>query len=339
MNNNGFDQNSYHNLENNNQPVYYSFTPSAEYFEKMAVRSTATKIGYGLLFFFGVSLFVPLVLGAVLGMFGYEALLSDNFFALALNIFLTTFGFLGGGLVLLKITKEKGIVSYGAPKKGTLFPLLFLGIGFCYLSNVIVSVIQNILSPIFELKGGSVNLPDGLFGFFFSVLSVAIFPALLEEFFFRGVILGSLSKFGKDFAIFTSAVLFGLIHGNLVQIPFAFLVGLFLGFAVVKSGSIWTGILIHFANNFISVCLDYLQKLIGEQIIGILYYVIICFAICLGFFGLYLLSLRTEKPFDFPKTSHISSSRQRFSWTMGAPTLLICLAIVFLEIMLNQLVG
>jgi membrane protease YdiL (CAAX protease family) len=339
MNNNGFDQNAYHNLSGNNQPNYCSFIPSAVYFEKMAVKNTATKIGYSLLFFFGVSLFVPLVLGAVLGALGYENLLTDKFFTLALNIFLTTLGFLGGGLILLKITKEKGIVSYSAPKKGTLFPLLFLGIGFCYLSNVIVSVIQNILSPFFELKGGNVNLPDGLYGFLFSVLSVAVFPALLEEFLFRGVILGSLSKFGKSFAIFTSAVLFGLIHGNLVQIPFAFLVGLFLGFAVVKSGSIWTGFLIHFTNNFISVCLDYLQKLIGEQIIGILYYVIICFAICLGFFGLYLLSLRTEKPFDFPKTSHISSSRQRFLWTMGAPTILICLAFVAIEIMINQLVG
>jgi hypothetical protein len=43
------------------------------------------------------------------------------------------------------------------------------------------------------------------------------------------------------------------MHGNLVQAPFAFIAGIGLGYAVIASGSLWTGILIHLLNNSISV--------------------------------------------------------------------------------------
>ena len=78
-------------------------------------------------------------------------------------------------------------------------------------------------------------------------MDTAIVPAVFEEFAFRGVVLNKLRKFGDSYAIIMSAVLFGLMHGNLSQIPFAFILGLVIGFIAVKTNSIIPGILIHFS--------------------------------------------------------------------------------------------
>ena len=58
-----------------------------------------------------------------------------------------------------------------------------------------------------------------------------------------------LRKHGDRFAIVVSAVLFAALHGNMVQIPFAFIAGLALGYFAIITNSIWTSVAIHCLNN------------------------------------------------------------------------------------------
>lgn len=85
------------------------------------------------------------------------------------------------------------------------------------------------------------------------IFNATALPALIEEFTYRGVVLVSLRPFGDRFAIVVSALLFGLLHRNMVQFPNAFLLGLALGYFMVKTNSIWTSMAIHFLNNFLIV--------------------------------------------------------------------------------------
>lgn len=327
------------NFEQDGSQNYAYQKPLPPYFyEKVAVKNTANKIGIALLVFFGASYLIPFILIKYFKIDGNANLWTDPFINLFLNIILTLAGFLGGGILLIKLSKEKNLISYNLPKKGTALPLTLLGIGFCYMANVVTSILQSNLSFLGEFKGGELDLPSGGFGFAFSVIAVAIFPALLEEFLFRGAIMGSLLKFGKPFAIFTSAVFFGLIHGNLVQIPFAFMVGIILGYAVVESGSLWVGVLIHFINNFISVCIDYLQDTVGTDSMSYIYNIIILLAIGLGFLGLYLLCRNNKNLFVFPKTRHTSTPAKRFWWTMSSGTVVLCIVLVLFEIFIVQAV-
>lgn len=82
------------------------------------------------------------------------------------------------------------------------------------------------------------------------LLYICIGAPFIEEVFFRGAVMRSFQNFGRRFAIIGAAVLFALMHGNLVQIPFAFLAGLILGYAAMEYG-IWWSILLHFFNNAI----------------------------------------------------------------------------------------
>lgn len=75
-----------------------------------------------------------------------------------------------------------------------------------------------------------------------------------EELLFRGYMQSRFVKrMGFYGALFTTAGLFGLAHANLVQTPFAFVMGLYVGHLAYRTGSIWPAILAHTANNAMAV--------------------------------------------------------------------------------------
>ncbi|WP_263390568.1 CPBP family intramembrane glutamic endopeptidase [Bifidobacterium rousetti] len=81
-------------------------------------------------------------------------------------------------------------------------------------------------------------------------LYIGLIGPICEEVMFRGVLMKELKPFGRNFAIVTSALLFGLFHGDVVQGAFAFLMGLLLGFVAMEYSLVWS-IAIHIFNNAI----------------------------------------------------------------------------------------
>ncbi len=83
--------------------------------------------------------------------------------------------------------------------------------------------------------------------------AMAILPPILEELFFRGILLHQfLKKYPVWASIIVSAILFGVAHGNPPQIVAGFLGGCLLGWVYFKTNNIWYCILIHFVNNTLS---------------------------------------------------------------------------------------
>ena len=101
-----------------------------------------------------------------------------------------------------------------------------------------------------ELAG----LPDNMKDMFelmmnnpLGIISIVVMAPLVEELLFRGAIQGHLMRKWKMpyLGIVVSSLIFGVVHGNPAQIPFAF----------VLTGSLIPGILMHFINNGSSVLL------------------------------------------------------------------------------------
>ena len=88
----------------------------------------------------------------------------------------------------------------------------------------------------------------------FGILSITVMAPLVEELLFRGAIQGHLLQRGiKPLpAILFSSAIFGLIHMNPIQIPFAFAIGLIFGWLYYRTGSLVPGIIGHFINNSIA---------------------------------------------------------------------------------------
>ncbi len=97
---------------------------------------------------------------------------------------------------------------------------------------------------------------NSVWEFLLVVLTVAVTPAICEEFFFRGFVLRGFEFLTKPFwaALFT-AIIFSFYHVNFYGFTALILIGLYLGYATYKSGSIYIAVIMHFINNFSAVVL------------------------------------------------------------------------------------
>lgn len=89
-------------------------------------------------------------------------------------------------------------------------------------------------------------------------LYTCIIAPVTEELFFRGMLLKVMSKANQRFAIFATAVFFGLAHGNIPQFLLAFLLGIFLAHITMKHNSIIPSITVHIFVNTFSAAFGYL---------------------------------------------------------------------------------
>lgn len=170
-------------------------------------------------------------------------------------------GVVGMIFILLKKDSTSSQLPFKKVEKGTLFPLITIGFSVCMVANLMTNLYLGSTKSLgFDLSfSGSESSLNTTAEIIIYLLSVAVVPAVSEEILFRGAILSTLRKYGDGTAVFVSALIFGLFHGNMVQIPFAFIVGLVFGWTVVYTNSMLPAILIHFINNSFSVILAILE--------------------------------------------------------------------------------
>jgi membrane protease YdiL (CAAX protease family) len=95
--------------------------------------------------------------------------------------------------------------------------------------------------------------------FLLIVFVIAITPAICEEFLFRGLVFKNLEKvIPASKSIFFAGLLFALFHFHPFNIIPLTILGIFLTFIVYHSGSIYTAVICHFLNNFISAAAVYI---------------------------------------------------------------------------------
>lgn len=108
----------------------------------------------------------------------------------------------------------------------------------------------NILVQSFELENLLEEQLTALSHNVVGALTISVFAPLLEEVLFRGAIQGyMMRKFKPWTAIICSALVFGLIHMNPVQIVYATLLGIIFGWIYYRTGSLLPVILGHILNN------------------------------------------------------------------------------------------
>jgi len=95
--------------------------------------------------------------------------------------------------------------------------------------------------------------------FLLVILIIAVVPALVEEFFFRGLIQRSFElQIGPVYAIILGGIIFAGFHLNPFEfIPLAVL-GVYLGFLRTYGRSLWISVAAHFYNNLYACIMVYL---------------------------------------------------------------------------------
>ena len=114
-----------------------------------------------------------------------------------------------------------------------------------------MSLWNNYLSELFQLPNTMEDFLQTMMSHPLGIVATVIMAPLMEELLFRGAIQGHLMRIWKNpwWAILLSSLLFGLVHGNPAQIPFAFVIGIGLGWMYYKTGSLIPCFFMHLVNN------------------------------------------------------------------------------------------
>lgn len=140
--------------------------------------------------------------------------------------------------------------------------VIAMGLGYVFnlvgvIINLIIAIAKGVnfstLNPIMDVMQ-QITPIGGIY--------VALAAPVIEEFLFRGVILGKTKQYGEKTAILFSAVLFGLLHGNIAQTLYATFIGLILGYTAVKTGGIVYSCIIHMMINSYSILITFGAKYI-----------------------------------------------------------------------------
>lgn len=144
--------------------------------------------------------------------------------------------------VLIKNLSFTDDIGFRPIKPGTFFMCILLS----FLVTPIASFV-NSLSQLF-VRNEIIAMSDDLTGGsnIAVLFLVAIYAPLCEEFVFRGVFARQYEKFiGPLGAMFISSLIFGLVHLNINQAAYAFVLGIIFMIANKAAGSIFASVIIH----------------------------------------------------------------------------------------------
>lgn len=201
---------------------------------------------YGLVYF-TVALVVLYYLGGYLQMKDlFKGLLQTQLLIIALPV-----------LVILRVFKLNGkeILRLKMPALGEILLIPFIAVS----AAIIVALLAQVINMVFPFPEAYVEMLSKLFTMNQSVLMVflvmSVLPGICEELLFRGFLIRFFEKYQARNAVIISALLFALFHLDPFRFLPVFLLGLLLGYLVLRSGSLFNGMLSHLMNNGLALLL------------------------------------------------------------------------------------
>jgi len=296
--------------------------------DKRALRSVSRKAGCALLLVcvsqLGVS-FLAIWLRDRLG------LGDDAWFTLV--AVLSGMTILAGALLGKRLFKEDAYRrrTHGCAPQLDSVLLIPAGAALCMAGNLVGALVEQLAGQAgIEFQGGlEPPQPQSLPGLLLLLLTVAVLPAVAEEWLLRGVILPPLRRFGDGFAVVSTAVLFALLHQNMEQAPMAFVSGLALGWAYVRSGRLAVPVAVHLWNNVAALALLSLPESAAN-----------IYALGLGLLGvLSLCIIYLRRPAPEKIIYEMPAYRRASSFFFGSVAMVLALVYFVAVIALNTKVG
>lgn len=141
--------------------------------------------------------------------------------------------------------------------KAVLFPTKILNKDSHLISVpflMVITVLCNYCFTAYDKLLGFFNIEVNIVSFFMPktlemnvlviLLNVIIVP-VLSEILLRGVIMQSLRQFGNGFALLTTSIISAMMYHAMSQAFYAFILSLIIGYFVLRTGSLLTGMLMH----------------------------------------------------------------------------------------------
>lgn len=307
--------------------------------QRKSLRKTSNRVGGGMLLFIVFTTVIAMILMAMTVTSGSSSLNLSTVMLYVINAIASLVGeFIAAAIIMAMCkTNINNAVKIKSVSIGDTVKYTLAAMGFAYVFNLLLSFMNINLSMFgFENKASDYGSTSGTAENIIYFIAIAVVPPIIEEFLFRGAILGSLRKHGDALAIVVSAVMFGFAHSNFIQTPVTFLVGLVLAYLTVKTNSLIPAIIVHFVNNSSSVAFSLLSQLKLDEMV----YSVIDFSLALVFVlsGLICTAMLIKKfgnkLFEFDSSSEDNPNgltmAKRLRYVFTSPWMIIYTAVVLL---------
>ena len=122
----------------------------------------------------------------------------------------------------------------------------------------VVAVIGQAINLIFPLSESYIEGMKNLLtasddGFWYSIFVIGILAGICEETLFRGYIINGFKKLGFWKSIIISGILFGIFHLDPFRLIPASLLGIWMGYLLLQTNSIFVPMFAHFINNSLTI--------------------------------------------------------------------------------------
>ncbi len=131
-------------------------------------------------------------------------------------------------------------------------------------------------------------------GAIYAAISLAIVPAVLEEFLFRGIISAEYDTYGAVTGVIMSAVMFSMLHTSFVKLPIYLFTGVILSLTATAANSLFASMLVHALNNIFVLFIEpYLYKIAAKSDsgLGLMMFIVITLMLVFAF----LFFMKTER--------------------------------------------
>jgi membrane protease YdiL (CAAX protease family) len=219
--------------------------------DRRTARSRFSRMGLGVVLLLLVSTVVQLALASVL-----NAVVPGVVRNTSWGLWVITFApqYLAGVPVCLLLLRKVPALHVEGEKlsAGKFFAAILISIFMMYAGNLLGALIQSLTesvvgfvpdNPLDEYVGGDSPL--------LQILFMVILAPLIEEYIFRRSLIDRMRPYGEKLAVVTTALMFGLFHGNLSQMFYAFTLGLVFGYVYLRTGKLRYTVGLHMLINLL----------------------------------------------------------------------------------------
>lgn len=297
----------------------------------METNNKISYSGVNWLLFFNIVLYVVIteIVIVVNSYFSYNE--PDTYLT---RIIVQTFGILLP-LILYSKSKDINFTEFYRIKPLSLKNcLVILGLGVCwqfigYILKFATTSLFALFKVSYTVNAQKNPISDSSGELILALLALVILPAIAEELLFRGLVVRAYEKCGTKSTIVISAVLFSILHLDIMNILATFFMGILLAYVVVKTDSILSGILLHFSNNLAATVIILIMS--RTKIVSSAFIVFLGFAaIILFFFLLSLFGRMNIKSKYIPQKKSVTTELSRA--LLNLPMLLSIVAFIILQL-------
>lgn len=301
--------------------------------EKRLIREAGNGIGLASLGYIALSLFAGMFYIIIVQLIFPAANIHGSLYLSEtaewlFNLFIYTVSLLlPFGIYALCLKMPLGVaLPFRKAKADLTFGGVFIGLGMGVLASYVTSYLQIGLEAVgIGITMPEYEVPETVPGIILYVIALTVAPAFIEEIIFRGIVMQSLRRFGDIFALVSSALIFGIFHLNLIQMPFAFFLSLGIGYLVLRTGSLWVGVIIHFINNSVAVAFEFLYPHITEEAYYMANSVYNLICVILSVIAIAVLLGKYKDMFRFEPSKSVLAPGKRTVYFLTSPALIVAM--------------